>query len=158
MARKLWFYDFDRTLCAHDYPKVGVKWTDMSLLLCQYRDSDILTNGDRPIRAMQWHVSMRSPEDKLFCLTHQLSNLREAYIKDFLNKHYNGSLEYIEVATPELKIVAIEAIAEALSVSLGNCYLIEDRMDTVHMACDAGINGIHISNIYVEYENYLEHK
>lgn len=155
MGKKLWFYDFDRTLCSHAFPTPGEQLTEKDKFVYWLTNPKILTAEDKPLKAAQWHVDNRSKEDALFCLTHQTSNLRDEYVHNFLCTHYNNRLRLLTVASPELKITMIKAMAHVHLVQLSDCYLIEDRMNTVYMACEAGINGVHISSIYTEYEACL---
>lgn len=155
MRKKIWCYDFDRTLCSHGFPKPGFQLTEHAQFTFWLTNNNILTCDDKPLRAAQWHVDNRNKEDVLFCLTHSISNLRDDYIRKFLIKHYKGKLELLTVASPELKITMIQALAEVYDVHLDDCYLIEDRMDTVYMACKAGINGIHISSICTQYDTSI---
>ena len=155
MSLKLWFYDYDRTLCVHDYPKPGKQLSEFENICTHISCPEAFTKGDRPSFAMKWHMNKTDKEDKIFCLTHQLDNLRRDFIEKFLTYHYDREIKYLATATPELKIDMILAWANHYSVSALDCYLIDDRMDTVYNACEAGINGIHVSTVFADYERYL---
>lgn len=157
----LYFFDFDRTLCSHAYPALGLKTNhglseDAEMFLRELTCMDTLSRGDRPSEAMKWYIKNLKGPYLLNCLTHQYSNLNNERNIKFLKDNYDCRFNYITVSKPEQKIDMIQAIAMSQDVPLKNCYLIEDRMETVHFAIESGINAIHISSIYDDYIEFLK--
>ena len=149
------FFDFDRTLCVHDYPMQYQGSED-------YEDEcysmlnilDVLHEKDRPLKCMQWIArKLRDNGAKLFCLTHEIFNLRNGYKIEFLNKNYADTpMKLIAVDSPSHKIDMIKAIARSYNIPLSKCMIIDDRMPTIIEANAAGIQAYHISNVMLWYE------
>lgn len=153
------FFDFDRTLCMHSYPDnyARVRGDYYMDALYELQRQVELHKFDKPLPCMQWYAKKcHEKGDTLFCLTHEIFNLRDEYKQEFLKEHYADTpMKYITVDSPEHKIDMIRALAEVHKVSLFNCELIEDNMCTVNLAIQNGITGTHISNIVTMYENML---
>lgn len=149
----LYFFDFDRTLCAHGYPVTGEPvMSYYEECLTMFTREKELFSKDKPLKCMKWFIDTQTTEDdELFCITHEIFNLRDEYKKSFLKKHYR-EMTYFTVDTAEHKIDLILALCKARNIPPSEVYLIDDKMSTIHLACQAGINGIHVSNIYALYE------
>lgn len=147
---ELVFFDFDRTLCVHDYPmqyQASDNYEDDCY--CMLNALDELHAADRPLKCMQWFArKLRDNGANLFCLTHEIHSLRDGFKIRFLKDNYADTpMQYIAVDSTSHKIDMIKAIARTCDVPLIKCMLIEDRMQTIIEANAAGIQSYHVSNV-----------
>lgn len=152
-------FDFDRTLCVHDYVRKNAG--DFTYAQeCGYcldnRQFMEEHAKDRPLACMQWYVrkALGEPDTLLYCVSAEIFSLRDEYKKRFLAQHYGGMI-YMTVDKPEHKIDLILELAKHAGAQPCDCELIDDSLSTVYMANRAGIVGRHISDIMYEYEMHL---
>lgn len=155
----LYFFDYDRTLVAHSYPTRETEKDKKSNTIDElYGDlkwkKSLRRHLDLPIPAMQDYIANKLQEPcKCFCLTHQLSNLRDDEIKHMLAEHFGNKIELLTVGKAKHKIAMILAMAKFYSVGFSDCYFVDDRTDLIYKACRAGIHGIPSTYIIAEYEH-----
>ena len=149
------FYDYDRTLCVHNYP-AWYQANDNYEIECvtELAHQAELHENDRPLPCMQWYaMKCYRQGDKLFCLTHEIFSLRDELKKNFIARWYAQSpMKYLSTNTPEHKIDMIKAIAKIEGVPLSRCEIVDDKMETIYLATKEGIIGTHLSNIALLYE------
>ncbi len=155
---KLAFFDFDRTLIAHDYSAEYIKSREEGYLMeCFFMLTSLKEehSGDRPLPCMQWYAKKLSEEGYgLYCLTHEIFNLRDQIKKDQLALYYSDTpMTYLTVDTPEHKIDMMTAVAMAEGCDLSDIIFVDDQMSTVYAALAAGINAKHLSDIVQMYES-----
>lgn len=154
--KKLAFFDFDRTMVAHSYShEYGV--VDNYFLECVYMLTSLDTEhiNDRPLPCMQWYTRKLNDEGYgLYCLTHEIFNLRDNLKQDQIRRFYPGiPITYLTVDLPEHKIDMMKAVAATKCCNLSDVIFVDDRIDTIELATRAGINAKHLSDIVVMYEN-----
>lgn len=155
---KLAFFDFDRTLVMHSYSMDYVKArTESYLMECVYNltAAEEEYANDRPLPCMQWYAAKLYEEGYgLYCLTHEIFNLRDKLKQEQLRKFYpNTPMTYLTVDKPEHKIDMMKAIAMTECCNLEDVIFVDDLMSTVNQAILAGIDGKHLSNIVAMYES-----
>lgn len=151
----LTFFDYDRTLFAHNYDKAFidcVTYEETARYLLVRGDSTF--KNDKPIQAVRDYAKeCYNAGEELFCLTHQVCSLRDAYNIKALSEHYGDiPMTYLSVNTAEHKIDMIRAMAYHRCALLCNCKLIDDRVSTVEMAISEGIVGINTSSLCADWE------
>lgn len=156
---KVVVFDFDRTLCVHNY--VRKNNGDFTYAQeCEYaldnRRFMEEHGGDRPLACMQWYVKekLSQPGTMIYCVSQEIFSLRDEYKKSFLARHYGGMI-YMTVDKPEHKIDLVLELAKRDGAQPCDCELIDDSLKTVYAANQAGINGRHISDIMYAYEMHL---
>lgn len=159
---KLAFFDFDRTLVAHTYSRKFMDdRKDNYLMECVHMLTALGEEHmkDRPLPCMQWYAGKLYGEGYgLYCLTHEIFNLRDSIKQEQLKLFYPGiSMAYLTVDIPEHKIDMMKAVAMVEGCSLSDIIFVDDRMDTVNLALDAGIDAKHLSDIVVMYEEWQDH-
>lgn len=148
---KVVFFDFDRTLCAHDYVRSG---TTYKLYYNELAHQAEVHENDRPIPCMQWLVERaRQNGCTLVCLSHTTTNLRDELNKNFLSRYYGSDISYITVSSSDKKVEMMDAYCDANGLDKALCAIVEDRMDTLEQAEVSGFVGVHISNAAMWYEN-----
>lgn len=156
---KLAFFDFDLTLVAHNHSSEYVNARENYLMDCIYMLTAIEEEHakDRPLPCMQWYVKKLFDEGYgLYCLTHEIFNLRDQLKKDQLEIFYPDTpMTYLTVDTPEHKIDMIKAIAMTECCDLKDVIFVDDRTATVNLAIMAGIDAKHLSDIVLMYESYI---
>lgn len=160
---KLAFFDFDRTLVAHEYPAVYTKdslndyFMECLYTLTSLKDIHV---HDRPLPCMQWYTKKLYDEGYgLYCLTHEMFNLRDALKQEQLKLYYPDTpMTYLTVNTPEHKIDMIRAVAAAECCELSDIIFVDDLTPTVNLAEAAGIDAKHLSDIVVMYERREVHQ
>lgn len=153
---KLAFFDFDRTLVAHDYSKEYNK-VDNYLMECVFALTSLAEEhaGDRPLPCMQWYAKKLFEEGYgLYCLTHEIFNLRDQLKQDQLSVFYPDTpMTYLTVDKPEHKIDMMKAVAMTECCDFSDVIFVDDRMDTIYSALAVGIDAKHLSDIVVMYES-----
>lgn len=154
---KLAFFDFDRTLVAHRYPREAIVEREAYYNEC-VRALTVLTEDhacDRPLPCMQWYAKKLADEGYgLYVLTHEIFNLRDNLKKDQLSTFYpDTKMTYLSVDTPEHKIDMMKAVAYVEGCQLSDIIFVDDMLSTVNMAIREGIDGRHLSDIVVLYES-----
>lgn len=151
------FFDFDRTLFSHGYPSVREGHPSyLEECSIELEHQEERHAGDRSIAAMKWLVAtLQSQDIETYVITHEIFNLRDKYKQDMAFKHY-GITNYITVNSPEHKIDMMRAVLESKTTYPGMCLFVDDKMDLVYKSCEAGIRGLHISNIQALYDEYCE--
>ncbi len=157
---KLAFFDFDRTLVKHTYSLDFIRakeGEDGYLMECVYMLSAMEEEyaNDRPLPCMQWYVKKLFEEGYgLYCLTHEIFNLRNRFKKSQLDLFYPDTpMTYLTTDTPEHKIDMIKAVAMAEACSLSDIIFVDDLMPTVYLAQKEGIDAKHLSDIVEMYES-----
>lgn len=153
---KLAFFDFDRTLVAHQYPREAIQERESYYNEC-VRALTVLSEdhaADRPLPCMQWYTKKLYDEGYgLYVLTHEIFNLRDELKKEELAAFYpDVKMTYLSVDLPEHKIDMMRAVACVEGCPLSDIIFVDDMLSTVNMAIRAGINGKHLSDIVVLYE------
>ena len=154
------FFDFDYTLCVHtmivkEYMAGADYFKECLTELTKQKD---LYRGSRPLACMQWYArKCHEQGDKLFCITHEIFNLRDKFKQDFIKQYY-PPMQYLTVDTPEHKIDMIRAIAEKENVRLTKCELVDDKIVTLNLAIASGIRGTHVTEIVQQYQDSLDGK
>ncbi|MCM1218453.1 MAG: hypothetical protein NC548_28530 [Lachnospiraceae bacterium] len=154
--KKLVFFDFDRTLFAHNYP------TDYAMTHDDY-EADLrylLKYGNEvfshssPVPAIQKYAELRYEQGSLlYCITHQVSSIRSEINKSMLDKYYNKTpMRYIAVSSRDLKVPTMRAFAYHECALLSNVTIVEDNSYTVNSANLSGMVGIHMSSICTRWE------
>lgn len=159
---KLYFFDFDRTLCIHKYKekRTGVSsYYDECRRCLDYGDEFMKEyGGDVPSKAMQWYVKkvLYGPNANAqgFILTNEIFNLRDNYKKAFASTYY-GLANYLSVDSPAHKIEMMKAVADSMGVDWSDCQLVDDDLHTIYAANKEGMDGKHVSEVYAEYESVL---
>ena len=154
---RLAFFDFDRTLVAHQYSEEYTKaQADGYLMECVFSLTSLAVEhaDDRPLPCMQWYVKKLAQEGYgLFCLTHEVFNLRDRLKQKQLARFYpDVPMTYLTVDTPEHKIDMMKAVAMTECCAFSDVIFVDDRMETVQMAKVAGMDAKHLSDIVVLYE------
>ena len=154
---KLAFFDFDRTLIVHDYSPEYIKNRENYFMecLCALTSLDEEHKNDKPLPCMQWYMRKLFEEGYgIFCLTHEIFNLRDQLKQEQLAKFYPGiPVTYLTVDSPDHKIDMMMAIAAAEQCRHSDVLFIDDRVTIVNKAINAGIDGKHLSDIVLLYEN-----
>lgn len=153
---KLAFFDYDRTLVAHRYPREAIVEREAYYNEC-VRALTVLKDDhafDRPLPCMQWYTKKLYDEGYgLYVLTHEVFNLRDKLKKEQLGLFYpDVKMTYLTVDTPEHKIDMIRAVADTEGCPLSDVIFVDDMLSTVNTAIRAGIDGRHLSDIVVMYE------
>lgn len=159
---KLAFFDFDRTLVAHQYSQESLRERQSYYFEC-LRALTVLEDDhahDRPLPCMQWYTKKLSDEGYgLIVLTHEVFNLRDQLKKDQLARFYpDVKMTYLTVDSPEHKIDMMMAIAASEKCPLSDIIFVDDRISIVNAAIREGINGKHLSDIAVLYESELAYQ
>lgn len=153
---KLAFIDYDRTLYSHMYPACGEKhdtYYEECVRNLVYASQYNRFIGSKPLKCMQWFVSyLRDRGVEEYILTHEIFNLRDEWKKTTALNDY-GISKYLTVNSPEHKIDMIKAVADTNGVNYRDCLFVDDKMEIVYLACEAGIFGLHTSNIVQLYED-----
>lgn len=156
IKNKLAFFDFDRTLVAHDYSQ-DYKMTDDYFMQCVYMLTSLEKEhaNDRPLPCMQWYARKLFHEGyKLYCLTHEIFNLRDQLKQDQLKQFYPDTpMTYITVNEAGHKLEMMTAVAMTECCELSNVIFVDDRIDTIKSVMAAGIDAKHLSDIVVMYES-----
>lgn len=158
---ELAFYDFDRTLCVHAYPSNNLNEPHPDYrreCYIQYKEQTLFQQEDMPLEYMKWfinYIRKVSPLVKEFVLTHEIFSLRDNYKMDFAWKHYSLN-RYISTDSGKHKIDMMCAIADAEEFDRQDILFVDDKMDTIYAACEAGIRGLHISNVICMWEKHLK--
>lgn len=152
---QLAFFDYDRTLYAHAYPRTGDPedtYYDECIRMLSDKSMKERFAGDKPIKSTKWLVNLLQ-ENKVpvYTLTHEIFNLRDVW-KSFTAQRDFGIKHYLTVDSPEHKIDMIRAVAKIHNVPLRYCLFVDDKMDIIHLACAVGIYGLHTSNVAQMYE------
>lgn len=163
VGERLAFFDFDRTLVAHRYSKeynedrMKGMFFDYLYMLTALEEEH---KADRPLPCMQWYAKkLQDAGYGLYCLTHETSNLRDKLKQRQLAEFYlETPMAYLTVDTPEHKIDMIRAVAAAEGCELSDVVFVDDRMDTVNMALEAGIKAMHLSDVVLLYETQDKEK
>lgn len=153
---QLAFLDYDRTLYSHGYPYPGDECLDYYTECLQCLTNKGLAEkyrNSKPLPCMKWLVAMlQKNEVPIYTLTHEIFSLRDDWKKETAKLDY-GITRYISVDSPDHKVDMIRAISDVYGVKLRNCLFVDDRMHTIRLACEAGIFGLHVSNIAQMYES-----
>ena len=158
---KLYFLDFDRTLCAHEYVKKAAgpsTYFEECLTVLNKEKFQLEYGGDVAPEYMKWYVKqlLADKDNQCFVLTHEIFNLRDGYKKDFAEKNYGlDRRNYLSVNSADHKVPMMLAMAESMGLNPYDCYLIDDSVSTLYEAEREEINGSHISNVMVMYEKHL---
>lgn len=155
---ELVFFDFDRTLCVHDYSSDYQSLDDYECeCYAMLHEINNIHSKDKPLKCMQWFAKeVKMCDAKLYCLTHEIFNLRDDYKSKFIKKHYSETpMEYLTVDTSSHKIDMIKAVARMHNIPCDKCMLIDDKVQTIYEATKAGIQAYHISNIMLWFEEQL---
>lgn len=158
---KLYFLDFDRTLCVHDYVKKAAgpsTYFEECLTVLNKERFQAEYGRDVAPGYMKWYVRqlLADKDNQCFVLTHEIFNLRDGYKKDFAERNYGlDRRNYLSVNSPDHKVPMMLAMAESMGLNPDDCYLIDDSVNTLYEAEREEINGIHISNVMVMYERHL---
>lgn len=163
VGERLAFFDFDRTLVAHRYSKeynedmAKGTFFDYLYMLTALEEEHA---NDRPLPCMQWYAKkLQDMGYGLYCLTHETSNLRDDLKQRQLAEFYPETpMAYLTVDIPEHKIDMMRAVAAAEGCELADVLFVDDRMDTVNMALEAGIKAMHLSDVVLLYETRDEEK
>lgn len=152
---KLLFVDYDQTLVGHNYPVDYETSTDVYTdFLCQLTRPDIHA-GDTIVPAVAEYISNAAKaDDKIYILTHALSNLRDKVILDTVRKACPdvSDIELITVSQREYKIDMIRAIARSRNVPILNCTLIDDMQNTIREAATIGIKTLRTVSVCAQWE------
>lgn len=163
IGEKIVFFDFDRTLVAHRYSREynedrakGIFFDYLYMLTALEEEH----KADRPLPCMQWYAKkLQDMGYGLYCLTHETSNLRDRLKQQQLMEFYPDTpMAYLTVDVPDHKIDMIRAVAAAEGCELSDVVFVDDRMDTVNMALEAGIKAMHLSDVVLLYETRDEEK
>lgn len=155
---KLAFFDFDRTLVAHQYSKGYVKDRQASYKMeCLYMLTAMEEEhkDDRPLPCMQWYTRKLFDEGYgLYCLTHEVFNLRDSLKQSQLKAFYPDTpMTYLTVDIPGHKTDMMAAVAAAEGCMHSDIIFVDDRMDTIQQALAEGFDAKHLSDIVVMYED-----
>lgn len=154
---KLAFFDFDRTLVAHNYSKEFMAARHEGYMMECYWALTALKEEhakDRPLPCMQWFAKKLYEEGYgLYCLTHEIFSLHANIKQEQLKLFYPDTpMTYLEVDKPEHKIDMIKAVAMAEDCPLSDIIFVDDMQKTVAAAFHEGIDARHLSDIVVMYE------
>ena len=157
---KLAFFDFDRTLVAHAYPPEFLTvQQDSYFMECVWGLTALKEKhaNDRPLPCMQWYAKKLFDEGYgLYCLTHEIFNLRDALKQEQLRTFYpDVRMTYLTVDSPDHKTDMMRAVAAVENCHLSDVIFVDDRMETVYQAQAAGIDARHLSDIVVLYESEM---
>lgn len=163
VGERLAFFDFDRTLVAHRYSReynedrAKGMFFDYLYMLTALEEEH---RADKPLPCMQWYAKkLQDAGYGLYCLTHETSNLRDKLKQRQLAEFYPETpMTYLTVDMPVHKIDMIRAVAVAEGCELSDVVFVDDRMDTVNMALEAGIKAMHLSDVVLLYETRDEEK
>lgn len=155
---KLAFFDFDRTLVAHNYSR---EFTDARRKGYFQECVQVLTAleeehaNDRPLPCMQWYARKLYMDGyELYCLTHEIFNLRDELKKDQLHLFYHDTpMTYLTVDDPDHKIDMMLALATVKGCTSEDIIFVDDLKNTVDKALAEGIDAKHLSDIVVLYES-----
>ena len=155
---KLAFFDFDRTLVAHDYSRGFMSAREEGYFMeCVWALTALTEEHakDKPLPCMQWYAKKLYAEGYgLYCLTHEIFNLHDDLKKKQLALFYPDTpMTYLTVDSPEHKISMIRAIAMVEDCVLNDVIFVDDLIGTVNQALIAGIDAKHLSNIVTMYES-----
>lgn len=158
---KLAFFDFDRTLVAHSYSKGYLEERQNGYMTECFQALTVLMEEhakDKPLPCMQWYVRKLYEEGYgLYCLTHEIFNLRDEMKKDQLKVFYGDTpMTYLTVDTADHKIDMMKAVAAVEECDLSDVIFVDDLMRTVNLAAEAGIDAKHLSDIVALYETQTE--
>lgn len=153
---QLGFFDFDRTLYAYPFPYVGEvhgNYYDQCMMNLTKKAQEDRVGKGKPVACMKWLSGLlKDNQVPMYVLTHEIFNLRDEW-KASVSKKEFGIENYLTVDSPEHKVDMIKAVATVHNVPLKNCLFVDDKMDTIYLACREGIFGLHSSNIAQLYED-----
>lgn len=148
---KVLFLNFDRTMCAHNYILYGE--TEYDFYKKELLEQAEMHEDDRALPCVQHLVNQaRRNGTKLICLSHTLTNLRDEYNKNFIERYYDGGFTYLTVSKPEFKISMMRAYCDAYKIPYEYAGLVEDRKTTLELAAQAGFQCFHISDVVLWHE------
>lgn len=154
----VWFFNFDDTLCIHNYNNGLTQPVDfynkfvldLDLNMAERRRKD-----DIPLDSMKWMVDECLKEgDICICLSAETSSLRNSYIRGFLDKHYSKEMGFVSVCSQDAKIDFIRAYAITHELSMSECTLVDNSTELCIAAAHNGIQSLTVGG--VEYWHKIE--
>lgn len=158
----IYFFDFDRTLCVHNYDgkaKGPSTYYNECMNVLDPKLFDREYGGDVAPEYMKWYVGRVRANDcnLVYVLTHEIFNLRDEYKKRFALENYGIRPDhYLSVNSADHKVPMMQAIAGMFEAEPEDCILVDDSVNTLYEAEQVGIRGMHISNVMVEYEKHMK--
>lgn len=154
---RLAFFDYDRTLFAHQHPFAGEPITTYEEeCYNELINQEKLYERDQDVPAMKWAIDLLHGYGAVtYVLTHEIFNLRDD-IKSTRAMEVYGIRNYLTTDSAAHKIDMIKAVAKRHGVKLSECLFVDDKMDIILLACENGISGVHTSNICATYEKSLQ--
>ena len=157
---KVAFFDYDDTLCVHRHISVNrpEKSTWDKAILLDVADWYSHPEYCVPQPAIQEFVTkLKGHGVKCHCLTWSNTNQLERARRKFLDENYNEAFDKIYiVGSREYKIDILENYVGLLHFKRDEILLVEDHPDTIYEARSKGFNALTVSEIVVEWCEYLK--
>lgn len=151
------FFDYDRTLCAHFYPSWYKPANYYEQVMFQLKNAHEIYKHDKPVTAMKKLVEQCYDNDvKMFCITHEIFNLRDDMKQKFLNSEYGDyHITYLTTNSAEHKIDMMRAYCDYFSIETRDVLFVDDNTGSLNLANIAGFRAYSISSVCADYEDFL---